>query len=96
MTLDSFDLGNFNGNGGAVTYTIYDVTELVTPLMTSSPFTVNYDEFSHPTFSPNMTSSNGLRLVISPDLFHNAIDNITILLKKYRFSHLQLFVFTKL
>lgn len=77
VTLDSFDLGNFNGNGGAVTYKIYDVTDLVTPLMTSSPFTVNYDEFSHPTFSPNVTSSNGLRLVISPDLFHNAIDNIT-------------------
>ena len=77
VTLDSFALGNFNGNGGAVTYTIYDVTDLVTPLMTSSPFTVNYDEFSHPTISPNITSSNGLRLVLTPDLFQNAIDNIT-------------------
>lgn len=76
VTLDSFDLGNWLNNGAATKYSIYDLSNLSTALVSVSPIVVTYSTTSHPTYNIGLSSTTGIRLEVGPDLYNIGIDNI--------------------
>ena len=76
VTLESFDLANWYGFGGLTQYQVFDLSDLGTPLQDVTGINVPYSTTSHPTFTVNLSSTTGFRLLVGPDLFNMGVSNI--------------------
>jgi len=76
VTLNSFDLGNFLGTGSPTQYSIYDIANLSVPVLSATDVNVAFSFTEHPTYDVNYSSTNGIRLVVGPDLLRIGLDNV--------------------
>jgi len=76
VSLDSFDIGNYLGRNNLTQYSIYDLSDTVTALISASPFVVPYSTISHSTYTAGLSSTVGIRLVLGPDMYNNGLDNV--------------------
>jgi VPDSG-CTERM motif len=80
VRLDSFAMGDYLGRGGQTGYSVYDLSDLGTPLVQSF-FDIFYDVSNHPTFPIGLTSGKGLRLVVHADVYNNGVNDIQYTIK---------------
>ena len=79
VTLNSFDLGNYVGRNYATQYQIFDLSDIVTPLISTGSFVVPYSTTNHPTYAVGLSSTLGIRLQLGPDLYNNGLDNVNFI-----------------
>jgi len=76
LTLNSFAMGNYLNAGGPTSYEVYDLSDLVTPLVSVLNFNIAYSTTTHPTYAVGLSSTTGFRLVVGPDAYNNGVNDI--------------------
>jgi hypothetical protein len=74
VTLLDFDLGNYWGYGTTTQFQVFDLTDLVNPLL--GLYNIDVPNSSAKNYAVNLSSTTGFQLKIGPDIYNNGIDNI--------------------